>query len=102
MTYFYVKIYFFCLFTASEITSTIFYLILHVEFEELQGPRYKTFFMLNSVEHEIFSANKYKNANILIFVSRKNFMLSSALQEKKLKLLVFNFCDKFHLCIQCS
>ena len=24
---------------------------------------YKTFFMLNSAEHEIFSANKYKNAN---------------------------------------
>ena len=28
------------------------------------GPRgYKTFFMLNSAEHEIFSANKYENAN---------------------------------------
>ena len=24
---------------------------------------YKTFFMLNSSEHEIFSANKYENAN---------------------------------------
>ena len=24
---------------------------------------YKTFFMLNSAEHEIFSANKYENAN---------------------------------------
>ena len=28
------------------------------------SPRgYKTFFMLNSAEHEIFSANKYENAN---------------------------------------
>ena len=24
---------------------------------------YKTFFMFNSAEHEIFSANKYENAN---------------------------------------
>ena len=24
---------------------------------------YKTFFMLNSAEHEIFSADKYENAN---------------------------------------
>ena len=24
---------------------------------------YKTFFMLNSAEHEIFSTNKYENAN---------------------------------------
>ena len=24
---------------------------------------YKTFFMLNAAEHEIFSANKYENAN---------------------------------------
>ena len=28
------------------------------------GPQgYKTFFMLNSAEHEIFSPNKYENAN---------------------------------------
>ena len=32
---------------------------------------YKTFFMLNSAKHEIFSANKYENAN-----SREIFMLS--------------------------
>ena len=64
---------------------------------------YKTFFMLNSAEHEIcpannlklliiansfllniaehenFSANKYENANYcwhFIFISRENFMLS--------------------------
>ena len=48
---------------------------------------YKTFFMLNSVEHEIFSANKYENANnswhflptivgIFTFISRENLMLS--------------------------
>ena len=28
-----------------------------------QARGYKTFFMLNSAEHEIFSANKYENAN---------------------------------------
>ena len=39
----------------------------------------KTFFMLNSAEHEIFSAKKYENANkvgIFIFISRELFMLS--------------------------
>ena len=40
---------------------------------------YKTFFMLNSAEHEIFSANEYENAKhswLFILISRKNFMLS--------------------------
>ena len=70
---------------------------------------YKTFFMLNSAEHEIFSANKYENANNsafsyllaeessclamfsktefkivsnLRFISRTNFMLSWVEHEK--------------------
>ena len=60
---------------------------------------YKTVFMLNSAEHEIFSATKYENANKfscsamfskkefaivsnLRFVSRKNFMLSRVEHEK--------------------
>ena len=30
---------------------------------EIWPQGYKTFFMLNSAEHEIFSANKYENAN---------------------------------------
>ena len=40
---------------------------------------YKTFFMLNSGEHEIFSAFKYENAIgcIFVFISREKFMLSS-------------------------
>ena len=71
----------------------------------LAWPRgYKTFFMLNSVEHEILNAHKYKNikkfsffsdsdkpimlffllinvkmptiVGILTFMSRKNFMLN--------------------------
>ena len=46
---------------------------------------YKTFFMLNSAEHEIFPANKYENANnswhFNIF-SREIFMLSFAQQER--------------------
>ena len=45
---------------------------------------YKTFFMLNSTEHENFSANKYENANKKVFgigsnlrfISKTNFMLS--------------------------
>ena len=40
---------------------------------------YKTFLMLNSAEHEMFSANKYENANNswhFIFVSREIFMPS--------------------------
>ena len=70
----------------------------------------KLFFMLNSDEHEIFSANKYENANNswhfhiykqrkfhaqqcfarkleivsnLIFISRRNFMLSWVEHEKR-------------------
>ena len=42
-------------------------------------------FLLNIAEHEIFSANKYENANfvgIFIFISRENFMLSSVEHEK--------------------
>ena len=41
---------------------------------------YKTFFMLNSTEHEIFSANKYMKmpiiVGIFILISREIFMLS--------------------------
>ena len=33
------------------------------EIEENPARGYKTFFMLNSAEHEISSANKYENAN---------------------------------------
>ena len=67
------------------------------------GPRLQNIFMLNSAEHEIFNAHQYKNikhfsffqaqisldaffpahnvkmptiVGILIFMSRKNFMLS--------------------------
>ena len=42
----------------------------------LRSWSYKTFFMLNSVKHEIFSANKYENANIFMFISREMFMIS--------------------------
>ena len=33
--------------------------------ENLLARGYKTFFMLNSVEHEILNAHKYKNINAL-------------------------------------
>ena len=51
-------------------------------------------FLLNIAEHEIFSSNKYENANnilnmkmptivgMFIFVSRGNFVLSSVEHEK--------------------
>ena len=49
----------------------------------LSWPRgYKTFFMLNSAEHEIFSANKYENASYCwhyfhaqLCLARKNLQL---------------------------
>ena len=54
---------------------------------------YKTFFMLNSFEHEILNAHKYIQillinvkmpivVGILTFISRKKFMLSWAEHEK--------------------
>ena len=36
---------------------------LHMQTMKTRPQGYKTFFMLNSAEHEIFSANKYENAN---------------------------------------
>ena len=55
---------------------------------------YKTFFMLNSAEHEIFPAHKYKNVNkcwqfnILIYEQEK--MHSRLIWAwKKLKFLLF-------------
>ena len=52
---------------------------------------YKTFFMLNSAEHEIFSANKYENANngwhFHIYYQRK-FHAQQCLARKNLQLLV--------------
>ena len=44
------------------------------------------FFLLNIAEHENFSANKYENANkvgIFIFIGRENFMLSWVAHEKR-------------------
>ena len=39
-------------------------------------------FLLNITEHENFSANKYENVGIFIFISRENFMLSWVEHEK--------------------
>ena len=38
-------------------------IILHMLKISSWAQGYKTFFMLNSAEYEIFSANKYENAN---------------------------------------
>ena len=46
----------------------------------------KTFFMLNLAEHEIFSANKYENANgIFIFIKilAEKFSCSAMLSKKE-------------------
>ena len=77
---------------------------------EREARGYRTFFMLNSVEHEILNAHKYKNIKksaflgsekprmlffllinvkmptivVLTFMSRKNFMLSRVEREKVL------------------
>ena len=41
--------------------------------DQIRPRGYKTFFMLNSAEHEIFSGNKYENANnTQLCLARKN------------------------------
>ena len=47
---------------------------MNVVFLKVRPRDYKTFYVLNSAEHEFFSTNKYENA-ILIFI-REIFMLS--------------------------
>ena len=52
---------------------------------------YKTFFMLSSGEHEIFSANKYENANNswhFHIYQLRNFLAQLCLARKNLQLLV--------------
>ena len=44
---------------------------------------HKTFFILNSLEHDFFLLINIKMPTI-IFISRENFMLSSAVQEESL------------------
>ena len=64
---------------------------------------YKTFFKLNSAEHEIFSANKYENANnswhFHIYHQRK-FHAQLCSVTKNLQLLVI--WDLFAEQISCS
>ena len=66
------------------------------------GPEVVKLFILNSAGHEIFSANKYENANkvgIFIFISREIFRLSYVKQEK---IAVVNKLDLFAGHISCS
>ena len=52
---------------------------------------YKTFFTLNSAEHEIFSMNKYENANNswhFHIYKQRNYHTQLCLARKKLQLLV--------------
>ena len=91
--------------TTNNVTTNMYYHVLLHFVSGISGPRgYKTFFMLNSVEHKILNAHKYKKnqeiqhflgsdksrmlffllknvkmptfVGILTFLSRKNFMLS--------------------------
>ena len=59
---------------------------------EIRPRGYKTFFMLNSAEHELFSANKYENANnsghFHIYKQTK-FHAYLCLASKNLQMLVF-------------
>ena len=48
---------------------------------------YKTFFMLNSAEHEIFPA--HTTVGISTFMSRKNSILALSELEKMLNFLIF-------------
>ena len=53
---------------------------------------YKTFFMLNSTEYEIFPANKCLNAkfvDIYIFMSGKNSILGLSEPKKMPNFLIF-------------
>ena len=43
---------------------------------DLKLPTIANSFLPNIAEHVIFSSNKYKNANIFIFIIRENFILS--------------------------
>ena len=54
---------------------------------------YKTFFTLNSAEHEIVSANKYENANNSLafhIYYQRNFHDQLCLARKNLQLLVWD------------
>ena len=61
---------------------------LSMKFVQLKNLKLLTIansFLLNIVEHEIFSANKYENVvGIFIFISRENFMFSWIEHEKKI------------------
>ena len=64
-------------FTSSELVECVTY-TRSLSLAKLV-PGYKTFFMPNSAEHEIFSANIYENANCWhfhIFFSREIFMFN--------------------------
>ena len=87
------------LLTANGMTFTVFNLItvhtctpITAQSDKVWPQGYKTLFMLNSAEHEIFSANKYENANsswhFHIHLQRK-FQVQLCLASKNLQFLVF-------------
>ena len=93
-----------CLWTCEKCTQIIMHML-----KVTCGPRgYKTFSMLISAEHEIFSAYKYENAtqldllskkiaivSNLRFISMKNFLLSWVEHEKSFITLGPGLCSSF-------
>ena len=59
------------LFSCSTQLSMKFSLLIYIKLLTIANC-----FLLNIAEHELFSAHKYKNANIFTFISREKFMLS--------------------------
>ena len=58
--------------------TNLIYWLSFSKLEPTTPQGYKSFFMLKSAEHEIFSADKYENANNSwhFHISREIFMLS--------------------------
>ena len=65
------------LFSCSTQLSMKFVLLINLKLLTIAN-----FFLINIAEHENFSANKYENAIIFIFISSENFMLSWVEHEK--------------------
>ena len=70
--------------------------VLRAKFLTVRPRGYKTFFMLNSAKHEIFSDNKYEKANNswhFHIYQQRNFHAQLCLARNNLQLLVI--CDLF-------
>ena len=79
------------------------YFVLNFAISGVRHQGYKTFFMLNSTELEIFPLINVKMptvVGILTFMSRKNSVLGLSEPEKNLNFLIFSYLRTFK--ISCS